>query len=143
MRSALVTMLLGGLLGACMMSDRDGMQDSLRDARNEDQIYLAESRAAGSMSTLVNDVDRHAGHMNIILDDMRAHMSSMHHCSGMGSMMDLRDGMQTEVNDHRTTIHAMSDMTAARAEAVHHVTIMDDMLDAMGMQLDGMHCSNM
>jgi hypothetical protein len=81
--------------------------------------------------------------MTGILDDMHGHMSSMQHCTNMGTMMDMHDGMQVEVNDHQKRMHAMQVLVTARAEDEHHMTVMSGMMDEMGMQLDGMHCRGM
>ena len=126
-----------------MSSTSEGMRDVLRDAENEEQVHVTESRAAPDLPSLISEVDRHSAHMTVILDDMRDHMSSMQHCAGMGTMMTMRDGMQIEVTDHQTSMHAMHDLAAARTEDEHHMTVMTGMLDDMDMQLDGMHCGGM
>ena len=124
-------------------SSSEGMRDALRDAENEEQVHVTESRAAPDLPSLISEVDRHSAHMTVILDDMQGHMSSMQHCAGMGTMMNMRDGMQIEVNDHRTSMHAMRDFVAARTEDEHHMTVMSGMLGDMDMQLDGMRCGGM
>ena len=138
------TILLVTLLGACMMSSTsEGMRDVLRDDENEEHVHVTESRAAPDLPSLISEVDRHSAHMTVILDDMLDHMSSMQHCAGMGTMMTMRDGMQIEVTDHQTSMHAMHDLVGARTEDEHHMTVMTGMLDDMDMQLDGMHCGGM
>ena len=56
-------------------------------------------------------------------------------------MMELRDGMQLELDTHAATMNAETDLTEARAEVAHHVGTMSTMLDDMGSMLDGTHCS--
>jgi hypothetical protein len=70
-------------------------------------------------------------------------MSAMQHCSGTSTMMNMRDGMQIEIENHQTTMHAMHDLALARSEGEHHMIVMTGMLDDMDMQLDGMHCGGM
>jgi hypothetical protein len=137
------TILAIAILGGCMMSSSDGMRDPLRDAQREQAVHATQSRAAADLPSLVAETDRHSAHMTVILDDMDDHMSTMRHCSGMGSIMDMRDVMQTEVEDHRTTMHAVAELTVARAEDEHYMAIMSDMLDDMDIQLDSMHCGGM
>jgi hypothetical protein len=72
---------------------------------------------------------------------MRSHMMSMQHCSGIQSIMNLRDGMQGEVDDHAATMHAMTDVGDARTEVEQHVGSMATMLGDMDMMLGGAHCS--
>lgn len=140
MRLILALAVLGGCL---MSSSSEGLRDALRDAQNEEQVHVTESRAAANLPSLVSEVDRHSAHMTVILDDMRGHMSSMQDCSGVRTMMDMRDGMQIEINDHQTTMHAMHDLATARAEDENHMTVMSGMIDDMDMELDGMRCGGM
>lgn len=136
--------LMLAVLGGCMMSSSpDDMRDAVRDARNEELAHVAKSRGATDLPSLISEVDRHSSHMTVIVDDMRDHMSSMQHCSGTSTMMTVRDGMQIEIDDHRTTMHALHDLAVARSEDDHHMTVMSGMLDDMDMQLDGMHCGGM
>lgn len=136
--------LMLAMLGGCVMSSSsDGMRDALQDVRNEEQVHVTESRGAADLPTLVSEVDRHGAHMTLILDDMRGHMSAMQHCSGMTTMMSMRDGMQLEIDDHQATMHAVHDLASARAEDDRHMTVMSGMLDDMDMQVDGMHCGGM
>lgn len=132
------------LLGGCMLgSSSDGMRNDFNEARDEAQVHATESRVAADLPSLISEVDRHSAHMTVILDDMRSHMSSMQDCSGMGTMMNMRDGMQIEVSDHQTTMHAMHDLVTARAESEHHMTVMSGMIGDMDMQLGTMNCGGM
>jgi hypothetical protein len=132
------------VVGGCVMSSSsNGMRDALRDAQSEEQVHADASRSAADLPSLIFEIDRHSLHMTVILDDMSGHMSSMPHCAGMGTMMNMRDGMQVEIDDHQITMHAMRDVATARGEDEHHLTVMSGMLDDMNMQLDGMHCGGM
>jgi hypothetical protein len=124
-----------------MMSGPDAMRGAVGDAVEEDQLHLTTARTIGTMPAMLDEVDRHTSRSDAIMDDMRSHMSSMQHCSGIGTMMDLRDGMRAELDAHAATMHAMTDMERARAEVEHHVGTMGTMLDDMGTMLDDSHCS--
>lgn len=133
--------ILIAVLGGCTMSTNiDDMRDSVREAQHEDNVHIALSRTARDLPSLVFEVDRHSLHMSIVLDDMSGHMSAMHHCSGMATMWSMRDEMQVEVDDHHAAMHAMTELAPARAADEDHVSLMNEMLDRMDMQLGAMHC---
>lgn len=143
MRMPHVLLILSVALAGCggMMIGTDAMRGAVSDAVDEDQTHLASAGAALTIPAMLTEVDRHTSRMDAIMDDMRSHMGSMQHCSGIGSMMDLRDGMRVEVDAHAVTMHTMVDIATARAEVEHHVGTMGTMLGDMGTMLDGMHCS--
>lgn len=133
--------ILIAVLGGCTMSTSvDDMRDTLREAQREENVHIAQSRTARDLPALVFEVDRYTAHMSATLDDMSDHMTAMHHCSGMATMWSMRDGMQVEVDDHRAAMHAMTALAPARAADEDHVTLMNEMLDRMDMQLGAMHC---
>jgi hypothetical protein len=137
MRTLLVTAVLGGCV---ISSGTEGMHDALHEARSEEQVHVRQSRAAPDLPSLVIEIDRYSAHMTAIFDDMSVHMSAMHDCPNMGMLWNDRDQMQVEVDDLQITMHHMGDLTLARAEDEHHITVMSGMLDNMHMQLDSMHC---
>jgi hypothetical protein len=142
MRITNAVLALAALLVGCggMMTGSNGMRGAIGDAIDEDQQYLAGARAASSMPEMLGEADRHASRMTLIMEDMGDHMASMHHCSDIDSMMDLRDGLRIELDSHLATMHAETQMSSARAEVEHHVLAMGSMLDHMGSMLDRMHC---
>ena len=142
MRMPHVVLVLSAALAGCggMRIGTDAMRGAVTDAVDENQTHLSSAGAVLTMPSMFDEVDRHTSRMDAIMDEMRSHMGSMQHCSGIGSMMDLRDGMRVEVDAHAVTMHAMVDIAAARAEVEHHVGTMGTMLDDMGTMLDGMHC---
>ena len=140
MRAVLLIVILGGCSTMSGMEGMEGMKGALQDAQHEGQRHSSESRAAPDLPSLVVEVDRHGGRMTTIFDDMRDHMSGMDHCNGMAMMTGMRDRMEAEMRDHQTTMHAMTDLSAARASDEHHLAVMNDMLGTMDMQLGGMHC---
>jgi hypothetical protein len=133
-----VAAVLAGCVG--MMTGTDGMRGAVADAIAEDQQHLTGARAASSLPAMLDEVDRHASRTAVIMDDMGAHMSSMQHCSGIGSMIGLRDGMRAELDAHVGTMHAEIELASARAAVEDHVATMGAMLDDMGAMLDRTHC---
>ena len=142
MRITNTVLAVAALLVGCggMMTGTNGMRGAIGDAIDEDQQYLTGTRAASSMPEMLGEADRHASRMTLIMEDMGDHMVSMHHCSDIDSMMDLRDGMRIELDSHLATMHAETLMSSARAEVEHHVLAMGSMLDHMDSMLDRMHC---
>lgn len=134
------TILIAALGGCVMSTNIDDMRDTLREAQHEENVHIAQSRAARDLPALVYEVDRYNAHMTVILDEMTGDMSAMHHCSGMATMWNMRDAMQVEVGDHHATMHAMTALAPARAADEDHVMLMNEMLDRMDMQLGPMHC---
>lgn len=134
--------VVAALLAGCggMMMGTDGMRGAIGDAVDEDQQYLTRARAASSMPEMLGEADRHSSRMTLIMEDMGTHMASMRHCSDIESMMDLRDGMRIELDAHLATMHAETQISAARDEVEHHVGTMGSMLDDMGSMLDRTHC---
>lgn len=143
MRLTSLMFVLAATTGGCstMMLGTDAMRGSVSDAVEEDQTHLAGARAAATMPDMLVEVDRHETRMNGIMGDMADHMSSMHGCSGIGSMMGLRDDMKTEMATHDAAMRGMTNITDARGEVEHHVGTMTTMMDTMGSMLDGMHCN--
>lgn len=138
------TLLMLAVFGGCMMSGGSGdMLDSMRAAQEEEQVHVTESRSAVDLPAILSETDRHGGRMTVILDDMEAHMSSMGHCSNMSAMMGMHDNMQAEMDQHRAAMHAATDMTAARGEDEHHMTVMGGMLGTMDSQFGHMNCGGM
>ena len=143
MRFMTLTLVLAATLGGCgtMMLGTDAMRGSVSDAVEEDQTHLTAARAAATMPDMLVEVDRHEGRMNMIMGDMTDHMSSMHGCSGLQSMMGLRNDMAVEMQAHDATMRGMSNVVDARTEVEHHVGTMHTMMDDMSNMLDGMHCN--
>lgn len=143
MRLTGLMLIVAAATGACggMMLGTDAMRGSVSDAIEEDQTHLATARAAATLPDLLVEVDRHAARMDGIMVDMQSHMDGMHGCSGIQSMMGLRNNMQAEMSSHVTTMHAMTTLVDARGEVEHHAGTMQTMMDDMGSMLDGMHCN--
>lgn len=143
MRTPHLLLILAAALAGCggMMTGSDAMRGAVGDAVDEDQTHLSLARTILTMPAMFDEVDRHTSRMDAIMDDMRMNMGSMQHCSGIESMINLRDGMRAELDAHAGTMHAMVDMDAARAEVESHVGTMGTMLGEMGTMLDGTHCS--
>lgn len=138
--ASLVFSFTAALAGCQTMMGSEGMRTMMADAADEEQMHLAVSRAANTLPILLDEVDRHAGTMETIMDDMGSHMREMTHCSDVDSMMTLQDGMRAELVAHASTMRAMTDLVLARAEAETHVGTMVKMLDDMTATLDGSHC---
>ena len=143
MRLVTLLFIVAATTGGCstMMLGTDAMRGSVSDAVEEDQTHLAAARAAATMPEMFVEVDRHEARMNAIMGDMTDHMSSMHGCSGIDSMMGLRDDMKAEMAAHDAAMRGMTNVTNARGEVEHHVGTMTTMMDDMGSMLDGMHCN--
>lgn len=132
----------GAILAGCgdMMTGHDAMRGAIDDAVDEDQLHRSAARAVTTIPAMDGEVDRHTSRMTAILDDMRGHMGSMQHCSGVGSMMELRDGMRVELDTHAATLRATVNLDDARVEVEHHVGTMDGMFGDMETMLDGTRC---
>ena len=124
-----------------MMTGSGELRSSIRDAIDEDRTYQTDVHAATTLPEMMIDVDRHRTRIDAILGDMGMHMSSMMHCTGIGGMMYLRDGMASELDTHAATMHDELAVDPARTEADRHVGAMGTMLDDMGMMMDASHCS--
>ena len=144
MRIMNTSLLAGAILVGCgggMMIGPDAMRGAVGDAVDEDQQHLTAGRTVASLPAMLDEVDRHTSRMAAIMDDMRTHMASMQHCSGIESMMDLRHGMRMELDAHVATMHAETDLAEAGAEVEDHVGTMGTMLGDMGAMIEGTHCS--
>lgn len=136
---ALLLLTLAGCGG--MMTGPGAVRGAFEDAIEEDQTHLSAARTVTTMPAMFGEVDRHTSRMDAIMRDMRTHMASMRHCSGIDSMMELTDRMHVELDAHAATIHEMAHMDDARTEVEHHVGAMGTMLGDMGTMLDATHCS--
>ena len=125
-----------------MMGDSTALRASIHDAIEEDQTYQTNVHAAATLPAMMIEVDGHRSRMDVILGDMGMHMSAMMHCSGIGGMMSLRDGMDSELATHVATMHDETAMDPARSEADRHVGAMGSMLDDMGSMMDASHCGD-
>lgn len=143
MRLVTLLFIVAATTGGCstMMLGTDAMRGSVSDAVEEDQTHLTTARAAATMPDMLTEVDRHETRMTGIMGDMTEHMSSMHGCSGIDSMMGLRDDMKAEMAAHYATMRGMTNVVDARGEVEHHVGTMTTMMDNMDSMLDGMHCN--
>ena len=123
-----------------MTMSSDEMRAMIASVSEEEQAHLSAARGANTMPTLLTEVDRHTQTMEAILHDMGAHMAGMSHCADANGMMGLREDMRSELQAHATTMHAMTDVAQARAEAEDHVVTMGLMRDDMNAVLERSHC---
>jgi hypothetical protein len=126
------------------MSSSDALHASIGDALQEDRAYQVHANAMTTMPAMLGEVDRHESRLTVIVGDMGVQMGSMMmECTGVGGMMDVRDGMMSELDAHVATMRTGSTPGDARAEVERHVDAMRNMLDEMRTMLDVSQCRGM
>lgn len=128
--------------GGSMMSDADEMRSMVDDARLENDAHLATIEAAVSLDQMREEMTRHDGAMDGMMNMMSDAMGAMSHCSGPG-MQELRgmhDGMRGEMNEHASAMDQAANLDAAAGEVTRHASAMHTMFDRMDVASGRMGC---
>lgn len=128
--------------GGSMMSDADEMRSMVDDARLENDTHVATVEAAATLGQMRDEMTRHKGAMDGMMNMMSDAMSEMSHCSGPGmqELLDMHDGMSGEMSTHTAAMDQVADLDAATTELARHVGAMHTMFDRMDVASGRMGC---
>jgi len=129
--------------------DRDHRRDGLSVASHDDRRPVA--RRAQHLrpwrrpqAQLVRRIESYGGHVvgaRAFANPGREPSRTFSLCAVLVLEIELgRDGMRVELDAHVGTMHAETELAAARAEVEEHVAMMGSMVDDMGGMLDRTHC---